>query len=90
VKGPRAQLGPQRQQHIEHHADAGNRLAGERAAGLVRVDDHIGLGQHRQLGGGQVVVGHQHLQAECARAGHALDAGNAVVDGDQHVGARLP
>jgi hypothetical protein len=56
-----AQLGAQRQQHVEHHADAGDRLALEVAARLVRVDDHAPV---RQLRAGQVVVGHQHLQAQ--------------------------
>ena len=36
---------------------------------------------------GQVVVGHQHRSPRAWRVGHALDAGDAVVDGDQHVGA---
>ena len=39
--------------------------------------------------GGQVVVGDQHLQAQRARGGHALEAGNAVVHGDQHVGTAV-
>ena len=41
-----AQLGAQRQQHVEHHADAGDGLALEAAAGLVGVDDDVGVGQH--------------------------------------------
>ena len=44
----RAQFGAQRQQHVEHHAHAGDRLALEAAARLVRVDDHVGV---RQLPG---------------------------------------
>ena len=84
-----AQFGAQRQQHVEHHADAGDGLALERAAGLVRVDDHVGVGQADLLveQRGQVVVGHQHLQAQRPGARHAVDAGNAVVHGDQHIGA---
>ena len=84
-----AQLGAQRQQHIKHDADAGDGLAGKVAAGLVGVNDHIGRGQqglavqHCR----QVVVGHQHLQAKRARRGHTVDAANAVVHRDQHVGA---
>jgi hypothetical protein len=81
-----AQLGAQRQQHIEHHADAGDALALELAAGLVGVDQHVG---HGQLGAGQVVVGDQHLQAARLGGGHAVDAGDAVVHGDQHVGAAV-
>ena len=37
-----AQFGAQRQQHVEHHADAGDGFALEGAAGLVRVDDDVG------------------------------------------------
>ena len=40
----RPQLAPQRQQHIEDHAHAGQGLAGKGAAGLVGVDEGIGLG----------------------------------------------
>jgi hypothetical protein len=61
-------------------------LALEAAAWLVRVDDHVGLGQREP---GQVVVGHQHLQAERTRGGHAFEAGDAVVHRDQQVGAAL-
>ena len=42
----RAQLGAQRQQHVEGDADAGQVLAREGAAGLVRVDDDVGVRQH--------------------------------------------
>ena len=50
---------------------AGNRLALEVAAGLVRVDDDLGIRQHNGAVDHrrQVVVGHQHLQAECAGGG---------------------
>ena len=34
-----------------------------------------------------MVVGDEHLQAQLARGGHALDAGNAVVYSDQHIRA---
>ena len=47
-----AQLGAQRQQHVEHHADTGDRLAFEAAAGLVGVDDDGGVGQLRARAGG--------------------------------------
>ena len=40
-----AQLGAQRQQHVESDADAGQLLAREAAAGLARIDDHVGVGQ---------------------------------------------
>jgi len=68
------------------HAHAGDRFALERAAGLVGVDHRIGRGQH---GAGQVVVGHQHREAERLRFGHAVHAGDAVVHGDEQVGAAL-
>ena len=62
----RAQLGARGQQHVEHHADAGDALAAEAAGRLVRVDDDVGVGQqHRAVDQRrQVVVGHQHLHAE--------------------------
>ena len=59
-RAARAQLGAQREQHVEHHADAGDVLARETAAGLVRIDD---ARRRRQRAPGQVVVGHQHLDA---------------------------
>ena len=34
------------------------------------------------------MICHQHLHAECPGAGHAIKAGNAVVDCDQYVGAK--
>ena len=80
----RAQLGAQLHEHVEHHAHAGHGLALEAAARLVGVDDGLGLGQ---FGGGQVVVGHQHRQAQRACAAHALDAGDAVVHGHEQIGA---
>ncbi len=84
----RAQLGAQRQQDVEHHADAGDRLALKPAAGLVRVDDDAVLWQHGSavLQGWQVVVGDDDLQAQRARRTHAVNAGNAVVHRHQQVG----
>ncbi len=81
-----SQLGAQREHHVEHHAHAGDRLGGEAAAGLVRVDDALGA---RQLRAGQVVVGDQRGDAERARALHALDARDAVVHRDEQVRAPL-
>ena len=80
----RAQLGAQRQQHIEHHTDPCHGLALKGAAGLVGVDDGVCGGQ---LGAGQVVVGDEDLQAQRLGLGHALHAGDAVVHGDEHIGA---
>ena len=51
---------------------------------LVRVDDDVGIGP---LGGGQMVVCYQHLQAQRFGMGHAFHAGNAVVHGDQQIRA---
>ena len=72
----------QRQQHIKHHTNPGQCLAGERATRLVRVDDGI---RHRQLGAGQVVVGDQHSQTRRLGRRHTLDAGNAVIHGNQQL-----
>ncbi len=81
-----AQFGAQREQHVEHDADAGDAFRREGAAGLVGIDDAVGVGQRRA---GQVVVGDQRGDAEFAGAGDAFEAGDAVVDGDDEVG-RLP
>ena len=78
-----AQPRTQRQQHVEHHADAGHGLAGEFAAWLVRVDDGISGRQFRPW---QVVIGNQHRQPGGLGRRHAIDAGDAVVDGQQQVG----
>ena len=67
-------------QYVEHHADAGDVLARERAAGLVGVDDD---GRRRQRRTGQVVVGDEHVDAPRVRRRHAVDAGDAVVDRDE-------
>ena len=74
-----AQQRARRQQHVEHHADAGEMLAGEFAARLVGIDDQRRVRQRRR---GQVVVGDQHLDAERCRRGDAVVARDAVVDGD--------
>lgn len=58
-------------------------LARERAAGLVRVDDRARGGQRVA---GQVVVGHEHVDAACIRGFDARHARDPVVDGDQQVG----
>ncbi len=78
-----AQFGAQRQQHVEHDADAGQVLAGEAAVRLVRVDDHARV---RQRVARQVVVGDDHFDAAPVGFDHAVDAGDAVVDGDDDVG----
>ncbi len=54
-------------------------LRGECAPGLVRVDDDRGRGK---LGAGQVMIGDQHVDAGRGRRAHAVDARDAVVDGD--------
>ena len=40
-------------------------------------------------GPGQVVIGDERGDAELARARHAFDAGDAVVDGDEEIGPAL-
>ena len=49
------------------------------------------VGQHNLAvaNRGQVMVGHQHLQPQGARAGDAVKTGDAVVNRDQHVGAAV-
>ena len=58
-----SQFRPESQHHVEHHADAGDRLRRKAAAGLVRIHDALGLGQRVA---GQVVVGDQRADAEAA------------------------
>ncbi len=82
----RAQFGAQREQHVEHHADARQVLAWKSAARLVRVDDAGGVRQH---GPRQVVVGDEHRDAEFVGARHPFDTRDAVVDGDDQVGLAL-
>ena len=81
-----AQFRAQRQQNVEHHADARQVLARKAAARLVRIDDARGVRQHRP---GQVMVGDEHGDAEFVGPRHAVDTGDAVVDGDDQVGRPL-
>ena len=78
-----AQALAQRQQHVEHHPDAGQHLAGEGVAALVGIDDGV---RRRQRVAGQMVIGDQHLPAMRLCRRDAGVAGDAVVDGDQQVG----
>ncbi len=75
-----AQFRAQREQHVKHHADARNALAGELAARLIRIDDGA---RGRQLVAGQMVIGDEHVDAERVRRFHAVHARDAVIDGDQ-------
>ncbi len=79
-----AQSRARREQHVEHHAHARDVLARERAARLVRIDDDRGRRQRRAR---QVMVGDQHVDAARGRRRDAVDARDAVVDGDEQ--ARL-
>ena len=81
-----SQLRAQRDEHVVHHAHAGEMSAGESATGLIRVDNEIG---RRQFRAGQVMIGDQHLDAPRACRGHALDAGDTVVDGNDERGLAL-
>ena len=78
-----AQLGAQREHDVENHAAPGQRLAGKRAAGLVGIDDDVGIGQRV---GGQMMVGNQRDHAPAARQRDALKTGDAVIDGNQQTG----
>jgi hypothetical protein len=77
----RAQLGARGQQHVEHHADAGDRLALEAAAGLVGVDDDVGRGRHDGAARRAPAGGGRSPAPACPapRMRHALVAGDAVV-----------
>ena len=77
----------QGQQQVEHHADAGERLARERVARAG--SDSTIASAAGSVGARQVVVGDQHAHAARLGRGDARMAGDAVVDGDQQIGQRL-
>ena len=70
-------------QHIKHDADAGQMLVRKRASRLVGIDDP---GRSRQMFTGQVVVGDDDVDARLHGRRHTIDAGDAVIDGDDDVG----
>ncbi len=80
------QFRAQREHGVEHDADACEMLAGEGAAGLVRVDDDAGGRQFRTR---EVVVRDEHLDAQAARLVHAFQARDAVVHRHDEVGSAL-
>jgi hypothetical protein len=69
----------ERQRHVERDADAGQRAAAETRAGQVGVDDRRGRRQRRTR---QMMIGDQHVDSPLPRGGDALEARDAVVDGD--------
>jgi hypothetical protein len=81
-----AQALAQGQQQVEHHADAGQRLARKRIALEVRIDDGGGGGEHLA---GQVMIRDQHAHAGRVRSVDAADAGDAAIHGQQQVGAEF-
>ena len=76
------QVRTQGQHEVKRHADAGEMFAGKGIARLVGIDDGIGFGKCRPR---QMMVGNQHLDAATARLPHAVDAGDAVIDGNNQV-----
>jgi len=78
-----AQFPRERNDHIERHTDAGQRRAGEDRTPEVRIHDNLGA---RQRLARQVMIGHEHRNAQGARCLHSLDARHAVVDGDDQRG----
>ena len=79
-----AQFRAQLHHHVEDHAHAGQVLARESAARLVRVHDALGVGNLRAR---QMMIGHQHAHAEAVGLRDALDRGDAVVHRDEDVGS---
>jgi hypothetical protein len=77
-----AQMRTQRQQQVEHDADAGQRLARKRIPLHVRIHDRVGRRHGRA---GQMVIGHDHADAARTRGGDAGVTGDAVVDGEDQV-----
>ena len=72
-------------QHIEHHTHARRVLAQEGAAGLVGVHDGVRL---RQGFTGQVMIGHNHPDAQFPGCANTFHGGNTVVHGHQQVRQR--
>lgn len=79
-----AQMGVESRHQVEGHPHTGQRLGGEVAAMLVRVDDGIGV---RQLLTRQMVIGNQYLHASRLGRRHPGDAGDTVIHRDQELGA---
>jgi hypothetical protein len=73
----------QREQQVEHHADAGQGLARKAVAAQVRIHDRIGFGQIFRR---QMVIGDEHATARLLGRTHAGQAGNAAVDGHEQIG----
>ena len=70
-------------QDVKHDADTGQSPAGESLPGQIGVDDGVG---GRKAGSGQMMVGDQHPHAQGPGGGNAFMTGDAVVDGQEHVG----
>ena len=56
-------------------------LARKRAPWLIGIDDQLGRGQ---FGPRQMMIRDQHVDAARAGCGDPVDAGDAVIDGDDH------
>ncbi len=68
---------------VKRHAHTGQGGTFEPAVRQVWIDDDVGTGQN---GGGQVMIRHQHRDAQFSRRLHACDARHAVIDGDYQRG----
>ena len=82
TRSGRMQLRTQREQQIEHDADAGQRLARETVARQVRIHDGVRV---RQSLARKMMIGHDHAHAAFAGTLHPGHAGHAVVDGEHDV-----
>src|SRR5690606_32008508 len=66
----------------KHDADAGQILAREAAMWLVGIDDDTRI---RQTLARQMMVSDNNIDATSLGFGHAFDAGDAVIDGDDNI-----
>ena len=80
-----AQFAAQCQQHVKHHAYAGQVLACERAVGQIGIDQRVGS---RQCIPRQMVVGDDDLQAQRLCVAHAFHTGNTVVHREKQLCAQ--
>ncbi len=79
-------MGTQGHQQIEDHTHAGKIWARKAAVGQIRVDQRRGS---RQFGSGQVMIGDQHGDTVRIGLAHPLQAGDAVVHGDDQIRTAL-
>ena len=80
------QFSAQGEHDVEDDADTGDALTRKFAARLIGINYGLGSGEFL---GSQMMIGHQHADAEILGPGHTLDTGDAIVDGNYQVWTAL-